>query len=370
MSKIITNSTSTPLKGRHLIHSKEGLTGCMFGKSNIVEGVGEKEGVVYLKGILQRADSRNQNGRVYPYNILKREVDKYDKTFIVEDRAYGELDHPNCLTPDTKVLTSTGWKYLKDIDNDESIITLNGETNEIETQQITEKIDQPYKGKMIRLYGQNIDITVTPNHRFWVINWNTEGKFVTAQDLMDGKIQSKDYYIPNIEANEINVEDIKYELLDYDGRVYCVRVPNQIFYARANGTSCWTGNSGVVELKTASHTVNKVWWNGKELWGLIELLNTPNGNIVKNIVKQGKNVGISSRGLGSYRDIDEDTVEIEEDFELIGWDIVSNPSTQRAFVYPTSLNENVSNGIPNINKILDSCYNKVDKTITDIINTF
>ena len=56
---------------------------------------GKKRGNVVVTGILQRADSKNQNGRIYPFETLVAETKKYDEEFVKQKRALGELDHPN-----------------------------------------------------------------------------------------------------------------------------------------------------------------------------------------------------------------------------------------------------------------------------------
>ena len=62
--------------------------------SKINESMKENDGKLIVSGILQRANAENQNGRIYPKEILVREANKYNKTFISERRAMGELDHP------------------------------------------------------------------------------------------------------------------------------------------------------------------------------------------------------------------------------------------------------------------------------------
>ena len=62
--------------------------------SQINESMKENDGKLIVSGILQRANAENQNGRIYPKEILVREANKYNKTFISERRAMGELDHP------------------------------------------------------------------------------------------------------------------------------------------------------------------------------------------------------------------------------------------------------------------------------------
>jgi hypothetical protein len=177
----------------------------------------EKHGRFLVNGVLQRANAKNQNGRVYPKNILEREVEKYKGREIKENRAYGELDHPE---------------------------------------------------------------------------------------------------------------------------------------------------SAVVELKNTSHIVRDVVWKGDDVVGTVEILNTPSGNILKELIKAGCTVGISSRGMGSVKQIGEDTVAVENDFDLICWDFVSNPSTHGAFLSPTNegvINESV-NKKTNIYK-----YKKANTLMRDII---
>ena len=158
----------------------------------INEAMKENNGKLVVKGVLQRADTKNQNGRVYPKEILMREAEKYAGVNIKERRALGELDHPD---------------------------------------------------------------------------------------------------------------------------------------------------SSVVNLNNVSHNILEMHWNGDDLNGTVEILGTPAGNILKELFKSGIKLGISSRGLGSVKEIKEeegDSVEVQPDFELIAFDFVSNPSTHGAFLSPTN----------------------------------
>ena len=116
--------------------------------------------------------------------------------------------------------------------------------------------------------------------------------------------------------------------------------------------------SPVVSLKNASHIVKELYWKGDDLMGRVELLNTPAGNIVKEIIKAGHTIGISSRGTGSVQQTNEGTLEVQPDFELVCWDFVSNPSTHGAFMNPVSLNES---------KAKLSKYSSLDSIINDIL---
>lgn len=87
----------------------------------------------------------------------------------------------------------------------------------------------------------------------------------------------------------------------------------------------------VVNLKNSSHIVTSLWWEGKDLMGKIKVLSTPSGQILKALIDDGITLGISSRGLGSVRENMGKTI-VQEDFQLICFDIVSEPSTQGAFM--------------------------------------
>tara|TARA_R110000787_G_scaffold103523_1_gene210134 strand:- start:232 stop:876 length:645 start_codon:yes stop_codon:yes gene_type:complete len=178
----------------------------------ISESEKKNNGRVIVSGVLQRADAKNQNGRVYPKETLVREAKKYSSIQIAENRALGELDHPE---------------------------------------------------------------------------------------------------------------------------------------------------SSVVNLQNVSHNIKKIWWRGDDLCGTVEVLGTPSGNILKELLKAGVKLGISSRGLGSVEEIregeGEGTVEVQPDFELVCWDFVSNPSTHGAFMAPVneSVNSLKTNKYENLNNIIN-----------------
>jgi hypothetical protein len=537
-------------------------------------------GKILVSGVLQRAGAKNQNGRVYPKDVLQREAEKYNQEFVAQNRALGELDHPECLTSSAELMTTDGWKYLKDLSGSEKVFTLNRFTNEIEVKSINKVINEPYKGKMVVIKGKNINTTVTPNHKFIVTDRNGVNTFITAQEILDLSkkikvshlaipktgIWRKDAYedsftIDPVETNKRSskkrseeqskplvlntkaffaflgfyfaeggvdksgrsnsitftqnkgevldefksilkelsdelhwkeypkslksvmlkvsdqrlhtflkdfgnvytkripefikdshpelldiflewyikgdgtivrsngydrcsvftvskgmIEDLneilikvgssgvikeqvskkdynfagrviqhknkktlyrlwfeksKYihldfrfidvEEVDYEGNVYCINTDNETFYCRDNKKSFWSGNSSVVNLANASHNVIKMWWEGDDLMGKVEVLPTPSGNILKSLLESGVTLGISSRGVGSVKEVfTEDRqkyLQVQEDFELVCFDFVSNPSTHGAFMNPVRESVGDAN-----NKTA-----KINKLITDII---
>jgi hypothetical protein len=102
-------------------------------------------------------------------------------------------------------------------------------------------------------------------------------------------------------------------------------------------------DSSVINLKNVSHNIKEIHWEGNDLVGTVEILPTPSGNILKELLKAGILLGISSRGMGSTKPMEGNKLLVGEDFELIGWDFVSNPSTHGAFMTP--MNESVIKNI-------------------------
>jgi len=173
-----------------------------------------------VKGILQRAGVKNQNGRVYPKDVLVRESKKYEENFIKERRAIGELDHPE---------------------------------------------------------------------------------------------------------------------------------------------------SSVVNLQNVSHNIVEMHWDQDDLIGTVEILPTPNGNILRELFRSNIRLGISSRGLGTVKkEMHEDADFVQDDFELIAFDFVSNPSTRGAFMFPAgSLSEGVNSNI--VKNSITNRWETVESIVRDIL---
>jgi hypothetical protein len=190
--------------------------------SLINESTDRNGGRLIVSGVLQRANAKNQNGRVYPRGILEREITRYIDTEIAQKRALGELDHPE---------------------------------------------------------------------------------------------------------------------------------------------------SSVVNLRNVSHNILECEWDGDDLIGKVEILGTPSGNILKELFKAGVTLGISSRGLGSVKELHESdgTVEVQPDFELITFDFVSNPSTHGAFLSPVG-EKSLGEGMVNESMMRElNEYAKAETLVRDII---
>ena len=90
-------------------------------------------------------------------------------------------------------------------------------------------------------------------------------------------------------------------------------------------------DSPVINLKNVSHNIKKIWWNGDHVMGAIEILPTPSGNILKALFENNIPVGVSSRGMGSLKQMGE-IMEVQDDFELLCWDFVSTPSNPGSYL--------------------------------------
>jgi len=104
----------------------------------------------------------------------------------------------------------------------------------------------------------------------------------------------------------------------------------------------------VVNLKNVSHLVIDIWFEGDVVMGKLQVLDTPSGEILKSLVRSQVTIGVSSRGLGSVREEMGNSI-VEEDFQLICFDIVQEPSTVNAFMKVVAENKN------------PSIFNKADK---------
>jgi hypothetical protein len=116
-------------------------------------------------------------------------------------------------------------------------------------------------------------------------------------------------------------------------------------------------DESVINLKNASHIVTDIWWNGKDVMGKVKVLSTPSGQILKSLVESGVKLGISSRGLGSVKERVGLTM-VEDDFQLICFDFVSEPSTIGAF-----MNLSESKKSPNIFTKAD----RINRLLNDIV---
>jgi len=105
---------------------------------------------------------------------------------------------------------------------------------------------------------------------------------------------------------------------------------------------CDHPESSVINLKNVSHMVTKIWWDGPAVMAKLKILPTPSGQVIKSLVESGVKLGISSRGLGSTHQSNGVTM-VDDDFQLICFDMVSEPSTPGAFMMQEAKNRLIKN---------------------------
>lgn len=147
--------------------------------------------------------------------------------------------------------------------------------------------------------------------------------------LVSGKIQAADK--PNANHRIYDFDTLQKQVALYEqGPVAEKRALGELDHPETS----------VINLKNVCHNITRLWWEDKDLYGEFEILDTPSGNILKELFLAGINVGVSSRAMGSVTPIGEGLVQVGEDLELICWDFVSTPSTYGAYVKPVGgLNE-------------------------------
>lgn len=175
----------------------------------------------------------------------------------------------------------------------------------------------------------------------------TEGKSTSGNPLVEG-------ILATVEVKNGNGRYYSKELWDRELKKYNVLVKER----RACGELDHP-DSQVINLKNVSHNINKMWWDGDNVMGSIEILPTPSGNILKALIGAGIKVGVSSRGMGSLKQVGE-VLEVQDDFDLLAFDFVSTPSNPGSWMHP----------VGQINEVLSSpinLYSKVNSILTEIL---
>jgi len=137
--------------------------------------------------------------------------------------------------------------------------------------------------------------------------------------ILSGKIQEAD--VKNGNGRKYGEKILRREIEKYQGMIEQNRALGELDHP----------DSSVINLKNVSHLVIKTWWDGPAVMAKIKVLPTPSGKILQTLVESGVKLGISSRGLGSTHQNGGVTI-VDDDFQLICFDMVSEPSTPEAFM--------------------------------------
>lgn len=100
--------------------------------------------------------------------------------------------------------------------------------------------------------------------------------------------------------------------------------------------------SSIITVDDVSHEIKEMWWDGNTLMGKIEIIMTPGfvnygiasskGDRIANLLRKGVRIGVSSRGVGSLQKKDGKNI-VQDDFDLICWDVVTQPSTPGSYIF-------------------------------------
>lgn len=145
-----------------------------------------------------------------------------------------------CFSDDTEILTSSGWKLVKDVINAYSQIQTLSPNNEIEWQRLTKIYEYPTCRTMYHFTGPQVDSLVTDNHRVLAAKTPNGQLDLVRADLFE--LLGYKYFKGQDKHSEW-LEVTNVEIINYSGSVHCVEVPNHVVYVRRNGKACWSGNS-------------------------------------------------------------------------------------------------------------------------------
>ena len=162
----------------------------------------------------------------------------------------------------------------------------------------------------------------------------------------------------------------KADTLNQNGRIYPRHILEReirnyqkfIIENRALG-ECDHPDESVVSLKNVSHIIREAFLDKDVVYGTVELLDTPSGKILQSLVESGVKLGISSRGVGTTRK-QGDYVVVQDDFQLICWDFVSEPSTPGAFMLPEG--KRITEG--DLRKVFNRS-DRINRVVNDILLT-
>ena len=174
-----------------------------------------------------------------------------------------------------------------------------------------------------------------------LLNEEEKTQITSGKMILTGKLQAADQKNGNGRVYPEKV--LKREVKNYEKLVRERRALGELDHPE----------DSVVNLKNASHMVRRIWWEGSDVMGTVEVLNTPSGKILQSLVESGVKLGISSRGLGSTSEQAGKTM-VQEDFQLVCFDFVSEPSTTGAFMIKEGKDADVYNKSDRINRALNA----------------
>lgn len=152
------------------------------------------------------------------------------------------------------------------------------------------------------------------------------------------------------DANIVYAVLQKYGVLNRNGRIYPKEVLEREFEAykkliqiHASAGELDHPETAIIQAEKTSHYILDIWWEGVTIMGKLKLDTSPAylrdgqvftlGDSVLNKMRNGMQLGVSSRGVGSVKQMDKNTKVVQNDFEIICWDIVTTPSTNGSWMF-------------------------------------
>ena len=150
-----------------------------------------------------------------------------------------------CMTEDHDVLTNRGWVPIAEVTTDDMIAQLNRQTSKLEYVHPLETLVFDHTGDMYEIETQGVSQKVTLNHRMWVKQrYSQDYELIQAKDIIGKNVRFQSY---NLEADEYFESEHNCDeneiASNFEGKVYCLRVPSEVFLVRRNGKCSFTGNS-------------------------------------------------------------------------------------------------------------------------------
>ena len=181
-------------------------------------------------------------------DILEKMTSEQTEAFVNRLVSYGHespLEHVSftfavegisraCYDNKTEVLTSKGWKYFKDLDDDEIVATFNKETENVEFHKINEKIQYKYKGKLDKYESQNVDLVVTPNHKMLIkkhdVRTPQKWNLVSSENIKINRFKmTKQFNYKKETSNTITIEGYEYDRKNNNGGFYKKKIESRTF---------------------------------------------------------------------------------------------------------------------------------------------
>ncbi len=151
-----------------------------------------------------------------------------------------------CMTYDHDVLTmNRGWVPICDINTDDLVAQLNRQTSKLEYVNPLETLVFDHTGDMYEVETQGVSQKVTLNHRMWIKQRDCKDyELMQAKDIIGKRVRFQNYNLENNEYFETEHKcDVSEIASNFEGKVYCLRVPSEVFLVRRNGKCSFTGNS-------------------------------------------------------------------------------------------------------------------------------